>query len=143
MTTITKPKTQNLTWLIALTLLVTAGVFAWVFQLTRGYEVIGTGPHVVWGIYIAAFFFLISAGSALVIITAAGDLKLLSGISSQRRTLLAFALGAFIAGGFAILMDIGRPARVLNLLLSANWKSPFIWDFFSLAAIVGVTLVYL
>lgn len=143
MTTVTKPKSQNLTWPIALALLVTAGVFSWVIQLTRGYDVIGTSPQVVWGIYIAAFFLLIGAGSALVIITAAGDLKLLPGVSSQRRTLLAFALGAFIAGGFAILMDIGRPARVLNLLLSANWKSPFIWDFFSLAAIVGVTLVYL
>jgi len=144
MTTIanTKSKSQNLAWPVVLAVLVIAGIFAWIVQLTQGFDVVGIGHEVIWGIYIAAFFLLLGMGCALVLITAAGDLGLLPGIQSRRRTLLTFAIGMFVAGGIAILMDIGRPARVLNLLFSPQWKSPFIWDFFALAITIVVTAVY-
>lgn len=144
MTTITdsKPKANNLTWPIVLAVLVIAGIYAWIVQLTQGFDVIGIGHEIVWGIYIAAFFLLLGTGCAIVLFAAAGDLGLLPGLQPHRRTLLAFALGMFVAGGIAILMDIGRPERVLNLLLSPQWKSPFIWDFFGLTLTVVVTAVY-
>ena len=144
MTTITdtKSRSEYLPWLIVLGVIVTSGLVAWIVQLTKGFDVIGVGHEIVWGIYIAAFFLLLGTGCALVLSVAAGDLGLLPGIEQQRRTLLTFALGMFIAGGIAILMDIGRPARVLNLLFSPQWKSPFIWDFFGLAIVIVVTAVY-
>lgn len=145
MTTITdtKPGSRNLVGLIVLALLVIAGIVAWIVQLTQGFDAVGIGQEIVWGIYIAAFFLLLGAGCALVLLAAAGDLGLWPSLQSHRRTLLTYALGMFVAGGIAILMDIGKPARVLNLLTSPQWKSPFIWDFFSLMIIVVVTLVYL
>ena len=144
MTTIanTKSRSQNMAWLVVLTVLVIAGILAWIVQLTQGFDVVGIGHEVIWGIYIAAFFLLLGMGCALVLFTVAGDLGLLPGLQSQRRTLLTFAIGMFVAGGIAILMDIGRPARVLNLLFSPQWKSPFIWDFFGLAITIVVTAVY-
>lgn len=144
MTTVanTKSESQNLVGPIALAVLVVIGVFAWIVQLTQGFEVVGVGKGIVWGIYIAAFFLLLGTGCALVLFTAAGDLGLLPEIQSKRQSLLTFAIGMFVAGGIAILMDIGRPERVFNLLLSPQWKSPFIWDFFSLAITFVVTAVY-
>ena len=104
---------------------------------------IGVGEVVVWGIYIAAFFLLLGTGCGIVLFAVAGDLSFLPGIQAHRRLLLISALGMFIAGGITILMDIGRPARVLNLLFSSQFNSPFIWDFYGLAAMVVVTVVYL
>jgi molybdopterin-containing oxidoreductase family membrane subunit len=144
MTTITnpKPRTQNLALPIVLVVLVIVGMAAWIVQLTQGFGMLGIGQEIVWGLYIAAFFLLLGTGCALLLFTAGGDLGLLPRLQPHRRTLLAFALGMFIAGGLAILMDIGRPARVLNLLFSPQWKSPFIWDFYGLIATVVVTAVY-
>ena len=42
-----------------------------------------------------------------------------------------------------ILMDIGQPLRVLNIIFSANVTSPFVWDFASLALSVIVAAIYL
>jgi Ni/Fe-hydrogenase subunit HybB-like protein len=41
-----------------------------------------------------------------------------------------------------ILMDIGKPERVLYMLSYPNFKSMFIWDFYALAASVVLALVY-
>lgn len=143
MTTLTKSRSKYLAWPIALSVLVVVGIYAWIVQLTRGFEVLGTGHQIVWGIYIAVFFLLLGTGCALVLVTASGDLGLLPGVQPWRRKLLASAIGMFVAGGIAILMDIGRPERVLNLILSPQWKSPFIWDFIGLAATLVTTAVYL
>jgi molybdopterin-containing oxidoreductase family membrane subunit len=42
-----------------------------------------------------------------------------------------------------ILMDLGRPLRVVNMILSPNISSPFQWDFASLALGVIITAIYL
>jgi dimethyl sulfoxide reductase membrane subunit len=138
-----KQKTNNLPWLIILGALAILGIAAWIVQLTQGFKMIGVGQVVVWGIYIAAFFLLLGTGCGLVLFAVAGDLNFLPGMQAHRRLLLISALGMFIAGGITILMDIGRPARVLNLLFSSQFNSPFIWDFYGLAVMVVLTVVYL
>jgi molybdopterin-containing oxidoreductase family membrane subunit len=42
-----------------------------------------------------------------------------------------------------ILMDIGRPERVLNMVFRAQFSSPFVWDFFSLALGVIMAVILL
>ena len=70
-----------------------------------------------------------------MIFAALADLDVLPGIQGPtRRALLIGAIACFIAAGFAILMDIGKPERVFNMLLSPNFGSMFVWDFFALAA---------
>ena len=68
---------------------------------------------------------------------------MLPAVQPHRRTLLTAALGMFVAGGLTILMDLGRPERVFNLLFSPQVKSPFIWDFWGLAITFVVAAVYL
>lgn len=145
MTTVTTTQraTADRPWLIGLGLLVVIGIVAWVVQLTQGFEVLGVSQAIVWGAYIATFFTLAGLGSGLVILAALSDLGALPGLQAHRRGLLIGALACYLASGFMILMDIGQPLRVLNLIVSANLSSPFVWDFASLALSVVVTAVYL
>jgi molybdopterin-containing oxidoreductase family membrane subunit len=145
MATTTKIKTTPNTRpsLIVLGILVIIGIVAWVIQLTKGMSVIGVGQVIVWGIYIATFFFLVGIAGGVVILTALADLQVIPGLHLYRRRLLIGALAAYVAGGFMILMDIGRPLRVLNMIFFANITSPFVWDFAFLVVSVIVTAIYL
>jgi molybdopterin-containing oxidoreductase family membrane subunit len=129
--------------LIGLGILVIIGITAWVIQLTKGMSVTGVGQAIVWGAYITTFFFMAGLGGGLVILAALGDLEIIPGLKPGRRGLLIAAIAAYVAAGLMILMDIGRPFRVLNMIFSANLTSPFVWDFASLAVSVIVAAIYL
>lgn len=145
MATTTKVRTTpiSLPTIIGLIILVVIGIAAWGVQLSQGMSVIGVGQAVVWGVYITTFFFLAGLAGGLVILAALADLEVIPGLIPQRRGLLIGALAAFVAAGFMILMDIGRPLRVLNMIFSANLTSPFVWDFLSLIVSVIVAAIYL
>ena len=137
-------RTSNgLAWLVGMVALVVIGAVAWGIQLSKGMVVLGIGQIVVWGIYIAAFFTLVGLASGLLVLAVLSDLGVIQGMGASRRNLLIGALACYIAGGFMILMDIGKPLRVMNMVFDAEFKSPFVWDFFSLALGVIVTIVYL
>jgi molybdopterin-containing oxidoreductase family membrane subunit len=145
MTTIAgKQKATNfMPWLVACAVLAVIGLAAWIVQLTQGFDILGVSQAVSWGVYIAAFFLLAGAGSGLIILAAAADLGWLAALQGQRRMLLAAAIGCFVAAGVMILMDIGKPERVINMILSPNFGSMFVWDFIALALSVVLALVYL
>jgi dimethyl sulfoxide reductase membrane subunit len=135
MTTTAKiqPTLKDTPWLIAFVILFVVGLIAWFMQISQGFDTLGVGQAIVWGVYIAAFFLMAGIASGLVILAALGDLDVLPGLKTLRRPLLIGAIASYIAAGIAILMDIGKPDRVLNMLFSPNFKSMFVWDFYMLA----------
>lgn len=145
MATTTKIRTTPISSpaLIGCAILVIIGIVAWGVQLFQGMSVIGVGQVIVWGVYITTFFFMAGLGGGLVILAALGDLEIIPGFKPQWRSLLIAAIAAYVAAGFMILMDIGRPLRVLNMIFSANLTSPFVWDFGSLVVSVIVAAIYL
>jgi molybdopterin-containing oxidoreductase family membrane subunit len=145
MATIAKPqqKPADLPWLVGLGVLALIGLAAWIVQLTQGFGVLGVSQAVAWGAYIGAFFLLAGTGAGLVVLAAAGDLGLLPDFQGRRRGLLIGAVACFIAAGFAILMDIGKPERVFNMLFSPNVGSMFVWDFWCLALSIILAAAYL
>ncbi len=145
MTTIAKPQgsAKDLPWLIGLGILAVIGIGAWIVQLVQGPGILGTGQTIVWGVYIALFFLLAGTGSGLVALAALGDVEVLPGLKAYRRVLLISALAAVIAAGLAILMDAGKPERVLSLIVSPNFHSMFVWDFISLTLSIILAAVYL
>jgi len=145
MTTIAKTqrRTNDVPWLVGLAILTVIGIAAWIVQLTQGPAVLGVNQNIVWGVYIATFLFLAGVGGGLVILAALADLGTIPGLRLYRRGLLLGALASFIASGFMILMDLGQPLRVLNIIFSANVSSPFVWDFACLALSVIVAAIYL
>jgi molybdopterin-containing oxidoreductase family membrane subunit len=144
MTTVasTQRKTNDRPWLVGLGVLFVIGIVAWIIQLTQGFGVLGLGQAVTWGTYIAAFFLLVGAGSGLVLLASLGDLGVLPVLKGMRSSLLLGAVGAFAAGAFMIILDVGKPERVLYMLTSPNFKSMFVWDFYTLVVSGVLALVY-
>lgn len=135
-------QTQDSRWLIGFAVFVVIGLVAYIAQLTQGLGTLGINQAVVWGIYIAAFFLMAGLGSGLVLLAVLGDLNVLPELKGNRQSLLVAAIASYIAAGIAILMDIGKPERVLNILFSPNFKSMFVWDFYMLALSVIVAAAY-
>jgi dimethyl sulfoxide reductase membrane subunit len=143
-TEVKSQRTSNgVAWLVGMAALVVIGAVAWGIQLSKGMAVLGIGQIVVWGVYIAAFFTFVGLASGLLILAVLADLGVIPGLAASRFNMLIGALASYVAGGFMILMDIGKPARVLNMVFDAQFKSPFVWDFFSLALGVIMTVIYL
>jgi molybdopterin-containing oxidoreductase family membrane subunit len=133
----------GMAWLVGMVVLVVVGAIAWIIQLSKGMSVLGINQIIPWGLYIAAFFTLVGLASGLLILAVLSDLGVIPGLNASRRNLLIGALASYIAGGIMILMDIGKPLRVLNMVFKAQILSPFVWDFLSLALGVILTIVYL
>jgi molybdopterin-containing oxidoreductase family membrane subunit len=130
-------------WMVILVVLAVLGAVAWGIQLTQGMSVTGISQTLVWGLYIGTFFLLAGTASGFLFLAALGHLEVIPGLDRYRRDLLVASVGAYIAAGIVILMDIGHPERVLQFLTSPKFTSPFVWDFYTLAVATGIALIYL
>ncbi|MEM0506928.1 MAG: NrfD/PsrC family molybdoenzyme membrane anchor subunit [Thermosphaera sp.] len=118
------------------------GVYAWSVQLTTGLGVTGLRT-VVWGFYIINFVFFIGISHVGALISA---ILRLTG-SDWRRPITRIAEAVTFASLFVAmlmpLIDLGRPDRILNLLMFGRIQSPLIWDFIAIGTYFVTSTLYL
>jgi molybdopterin-containing oxidoreductase family membrane subunit len=128
---------------VVLTLICAVGVGAYVYQLVSGLGVTGLNRPVFWSFYIinCIFFIAISYGgtltSAILRLTGA---KWRLPITRAAEVVTACALGV---GAINIVLDMGRPDRVLNMVLRGRLESPIMWDFYAIVLYMICSLIYL
>jgi molybdopterin-containing oxidoreductase family membrane subunit len=129
-------------WLVLLIAIMGVGAWAWLaFQFSTGLIVTGMRDIVFWGLYIIVFIFFIGLSAGGLIISSSSHVF---GIErwkpiSRLATLLAFVCVTVAAA--TIVADLGRPDRVLNLFLLAQFNSPFIWDLLVVTSYLVISLV--
>ena len=130
--------------LVALLVLVTlAGVLAGHHLDTEGHHVTGMNNRIVWGLpHVFAVFLIVAASGALNVASLSSvfgraayePLARLSGV-------LAIAL---LAGGMAVLvLDLGRPDRLVVAMTHYNVTSIFAWNILLYTGFMAVAVVYL
>ena len=130
--------------LVALLALVTlAGVLAGHHMDTEGHHVTGMNNRIVWGLpHVFAVFLIVAASGALNVASLSSvfgraayePLARLSGV-------LAIAL---LAGGLAVLvLDLGRPDRLVVAMTHYNVTSIFAWNILLYTGFMAVAVVYL
>ena len=109
----------------------------------QGHIVTGMDNQIVWGLpHVFAVFLVVAASGALNVASMASvfgktELKPLAPLSG----LLALAL---LLGGLAVLMlDLGRPDRLIVALTHFNFKSIFAWNIFLYSGFMGLVMAYL
>jgi molybdopterin-containing oxidoreductase family membrane subunit len=114
--------------LVCLGAMLLAGLGAAGFMGTQGHHVTGMTNRVVWGLpHVLAIFLILAASGVLNVASVASvfgrtDYKPLAPLSA----LLAIAL---LVGGLAILvLDLGRPDRLLVAVTHQNPRSIFAWN---------------
>lgn len=128
-------------WMTFLSIWLVFYLYAYYRQLNEGLGVTGMRDFVSWGIYISNFVFFIATSLTGVLVGSVLSLLHQRWILPVTRTaeLVAFAF-AFMAG-LLIITDMGRPERLLNIILNGNLNSPLVWDFTLLFLYVFITML--
>jgi molybdopterin-containing oxidoreductase family membrane subunit len=129
-------------WLVLLLLVMGAGLAAFVYQFANGLAVTGMRNTVMWGQYILFFMFFIGLSAGGLIVASAGRLFGASVFKPITRLAVVEATVAVLLAGVFILPDLGRPERVVNILLHANLTSPMVWDITIVVIYTALSAVY-
>ncbi len=130
-------------WLAGLVAIIGWAVYAYSTQLGDGLIVTGMRDRISWGIYIASFVFFIGishAGTLLSAILRASKARWQLSITRMAELITVVAL---MVGALFPFIDMGRPDRVLNLLVHGRWQSPLMWDILAISTYLTGSTLYL
>ncbi len=129
------------TWLTVLLLLIAAGVYALAQQLTTGLTVTGMSRDVSWGVYIAQLTFLVGVAASAVMLVMPYYLH------DYKKFGKIVILGEFLAISAVamclmfVVVDMGKPDRVMNVFLHPSPNSILFWDATVLSVYLGLNLL--
>ncbi|MEK7732432.1 MAG: NrfD/PsrC family molybdoenzyme membrane anchor subunit, partial [Planctomycetota bacterium] len=132
-------------WLAALALsaVVAWGGFIYVRQFIFGLGETGMNRPTYWGVYMVNFIFFIGISHAGTLISA---ILRVTGAEWRRpitRVAEAVTTIALIVGTLQIIIDMGRPDRLLFVILHGRLQSPILWDVVSVTAYFLGSITYL
>ena len=127
-------------WITALLAVACAGAWAYGAQLETGLGVTGLSRDITWGLYIAQFTFLVGVAASAVMVVLPyylHDYALFG-----RLTILGefLAITAVVMCGLFIVIDMGQPSRVLNVLLHPAPSSMMFWDMTALGGYLALNI---
>lgn len=119
------------------------GAYAYYLQLNEGLVVTGLRNYVFWGIYMTNFVFFIGISHAGTLISAILRVTRAEWRRPITRMAEAITVFALMIGGPMIIIDMGHPERILNLLRYGRLQSPILWDLISITTYLTGSLMYL
>jgi len=123
--------------------LVLLGLYAYITQYRNGLTVTGLSRQIFWGVYITNFVFFIGISHAGTFISAV--LRVLKAEWRRPISRLSELTTVFILmfGVGSVLIDLGRPDRMLYAIRYANFRSPLLWDVCSITMYLTVSSICL
>jgi len=128
---------------VILGLLILVGLSAAMYMEHYGHYVTGMSNQIVWGTPHVFAIFLIVAASGALNVASIGTVfgKTMYKPLGRLSGLLALAL---LIGGLAVLvLDLGRPDRLIVAMTTYNFKSIFAWNIYLYVGFIAVVVVYL
>jgi molybdopterin-containing oxidoreductase family membrane subunit len=119
------------------------GMFAYYLQVTYGLGRTGLNRPGYWGIYIICFVFFIGishAGTLISAILRVSKAEWRRSITRSAELITVLVIGF---GAIQPITDLGRPDRVLNVILNAQLLSPLLWDVTSIGLYFISCTIYL
>ena len=109
----------------------------------HGHVITGMDNQVVWGLPHVFAIFMIVAASGVLNVASIGSV-FGQPVYKPRAPLSGLLCMALLAGGLMVLMlDLGRPERVVVAATHYNFKSVFAWNVFLYSGMVAIVAVYL
>ncbi len=124
-------------------LLAGIGVLAAHHMETEGHIVTGMNNQIVWGLpHVFAVFLIVAASGALNVASISSVFK--RSLYKPLARLSGIVAIALLVGGLMVLvLDLGRPDRLLVTITHVNPKSIFTWNILLYSGFIGVVVVYL
>jgi Ni/Fe-hydrogenase subunit HybB-like protein len=136
---------RGMIWTGVLILICLVGAFAYYRQLKDGLVVTNMRDYVSWGIYISNFVFFVAISLVGSLITAIFRLANIHWSTPLTRIAEIIAVSAIIFASIIIIVDMGRPERLVNLVAHGRLQSPITWDVIVIGTylIISLLLLYL
>ena len=119
---------RGMIWTGFLLLICAIGAFAYIQQLRKGLIVTHMGDYVSWGIYISNFVFFVAISLVGSLITAIFRLSGVPWRTPLTRISEMIAVSAITFAALIIIVDMGRPERLVYLFTHGRIQSPIMWD---------------
>ena len=130
-------------WTGILILICLTGAFAYYRQLKNGLVVTHMRDYVSWGIYISNFVFFVAISLVGSLITAIFRLGNVHWSTPLTRIAEIIAVSAIAFASIIIIVDMGRPERLLNLFVHGRIQSPIMWDVIVIGTYFFISLLLL
>lgn len=125
-------------WLGCLLTLIALGFVAWLFQMHYGLSVTGLSRDVSWGLYIAQFTYMVGVAAGAVMLV----LPIYFHHYKKFKRIVIFgefmAIAAVLICMLFIVVDLGQPQRMLNVMLYPTPNSIMFWD---MAVLMGYLII--
>ena len=119
---------RGMIWTGMLVAVCCIGAFAYIQQLRKGLVVTNMGDYVSWGIYISNFVFFVAVSLVGSLITAIFRLANVPWRTPLTRISEIIAVSAITFAALIIIVDMGRPERMVFLFTHGRLQSPIMWD---------------
>jgi molybdopterin-containing oxidoreductase family membrane subunit len=128
---------------IVLSAFIGLAILAYIIQLKYGLGVTGMNRPLYWGIYITNFVFFIGISHAGTLISAILRICQAEWRRSITRAAEVITVMVLFFGVANILIDMGRPDRMLNVITHGRLQSPLLWDVCSITTYLIASSIYL
>lgn len=128
-------------WVLFLLVLCGAGLASYLVQLNKGLTVTGMSRDVSWGLYIGQFTFLVGVAASAVMVVLP---YYLHDVKAYSRLIIFgefLAVAAVVMCLLFVVVDLGKPMRLFNVLLHPTPNSILFWDMIVLNGYLMLNLI--
>jgi len=128
-------------WIALLLVILGVGIVFYVLQYIYGLGITGLGRDVSWGLYIANLTFFVGVAASAVMVVLPyylHNFKEFGRITILGEFLAVTAVGMSM---LFVIVDLGQPARMMNLILHPSPNSVLFWDVVVLGGYLLINLV--
>ncbi|MBX2882512.1 MAG: polysulfide reductase NrfD [Granulosicoccus sp.] len=129
--------------IIFLILLIAVGGYAAHAMESYGHWVSGMNNQIVWGLPHVFAIFLILAASGALNVASMGSVFSISIYKPWSRFSALLAICLLVGGLLVLVLDLGRPERLIVAMTHYNFKSIFAWNIFLYTGFIAITIAYL
>lgn len=119
------------------------GLGAWIYQVSNGLIVTGMRNVVSWGLYITLFMFFVGLSAGGLIVSSSATVFNIEAFKKISKPAVLLSTVCIMLAAMFIFVDLGKPARLFNLLLHPQLTSPLIWDFVVITIYFIVSVLYM
>ena len=128
-------------WFFILLMFVGVGLWGWFIQIDKGLGVTGMRDYVSWGLYITNFVFFVAVSLVGLLISSVLQLLKFSWGKTISRAAEQIAIATVALAGIIIVMDMGRPDRLLNVFIHGRFASPIVWDLTVVSTYLAISVL--
>jgi molybdopterin-containing oxidoreductase family membrane subunit len=97
--------------------------------------------YVSWGLYVANFVFFVAVSLVGLLISSVLQLLKFSWGKTISRAAEQIAIATVALAGIIIVMDMGRPDRLLNVFFHGRFASPIVWDLTVVSTYLAISVL--